>query len=123
MVVIADLLDGGGVAETGDVFVFLMFFPRAARATPGVVRACDHGKFHVGQHTLSAIDQRAYGACVYKQDFAAAVVQAPGALRRLVLGKEPEARGDLRSTEQLRWEGGHAADQIGPDHSGTDLVL
>ncbi len=72
MAVLADLLDGRGFAEAGDVGVIA----RVLVAAPGMIGAGDFRDVVVRQFAMDAVGQRAELARVDEQRFAAPVAEA-----------------------------------------------
>src|SRR5262245_3313631 len=69
----ADLLQGRGVAEAGDVLVFLGGDPRGLGAAPGMVGAAYPLELVIGEDPLGAIRQDAGGAGFDEEHLAAPV--------------------------------------------------
>jgi hypothetical protein len=117
VVVGADVVEGGGFAEAGNIFIFLLAILIPA---PGVVGARDLGDVVFGQFTVDAVNHRSHLPGVYEQRFTAPVAEAPVTF---VAGDEPQADGNLRGVEQLAGQGDHAIHQVGLNDGIANLAL
>src|SRR5690606_2864393 len=117
VVVLADLVQRGRLAEAGHVGVFARVFLTA----PGVVGVGDLFDFLIGQFAPGAVHHHAHVAGVDEQHLPAAVAQALTGV--LVAGQEPQAGGDLGGVEQLARQRHHAVHHVRFQHGLADLAF
>src|SRR5690606_31198549 len=121
VVVPADLVQRGGLAEAGHVGVFAGIL----LAAPGVVGVGDLFDFLIGQFAPGAVHHHAHVAGIDEQHLPAAVAQSglPDQAVAAALGQDPEAGGDPGGVAQLARQRHHAVHHVGFQHGLADLAF
>lgn len=126
VIVMADIIEHGALAEAGDVFVPLtLALSRKGRGSklvspPGVIGIGDPENVFLGQFAMDAIDHGAQLPGIDEERLAAPVAEAP---ILFFTGDKPEANGDLCGVEELAGQCNHAVNQVGLDDVLADFTL